>query len=66
MQSPDNLIEIRNLKTHFKTDEGLVKAIDGVDLDVPRGRVAEIEARLQALHPEAHLEGCGHRPSLEA
>lgn len=26
-------------------------------LDVPRGRVAEIEARLQALHPEAHLEG---------
>jgi hypothetical protein len=26
-------------------------------VDVPRGRVEEIEARLQALHPEAHLEG---------
>lgn len=26
-------------------------------LDVPRGRVEEIEARLQALHPEARLEG---------
>jgi hypothetical protein len=26
-------------------------------VDVPRSRVAEIEARLQALHPEAHLEG---------
>ena len=26
-------------------------------VDVPRGRVQEIEARLQALHPEAHLEG---------
>ena len=26
-------------------------------LDVPRSRVEEIEARLQALHPEAHLEG---------
>jgi len=25
--------------------------------DVPRSRVDEIEARLQALHPEAHLEG---------
>jgi hypothetical protein len=25
--------------------------------DVPRSRVGEIEARLQALHPEAHLEG---------
>ena len=26
-------------------------------VDVPRGRVEEIEKRLQALHPEAHLEG---------
>jgi hypothetical protein len=26
-------------------------------LDVPRSRVEEIETRLQALHPEAHLEG---------
>jgi hypothetical protein len=26
-------------------------------VDVPRWRVEEIEARLQALHPEAHLEG---------
>jgi Protein of unknown function (DUF1269) len=26
-------------------------------VDVPRGRVEEIEERLQALHPEAHLEG---------
>jgi hypothetical protein len=26
-------------------------------VDVPSARVKEIEARLQALHPEAHLEG---------
>ena len=26
-------------------------------VDVPHSRVEEIEARLQALHPEAHLEG---------
>ncbi len=26
-------------------------------VDVPRSRVDEIEAQLQALHPEAHLEG---------
>lgn len=26
-------------------------------VDAPRWRVAEIEARLDALHPEAHLEG---------
>jgi len=39
MDSSANLIEIRNLKTHFKTDDGLVKAVDGIDLDVPRGKV---------------------------
>ncbi|MFZ2648505.1 MAG: DUF1269 domain-containing protein [Burkholderiaceae bacterium] len=26
-------------------------------VDVPRSRIEEIEQRLQALHPEAHLEG---------
>ena len=26
-------------------------------VDVPRSRVEDVEARLQALHPEAHLEG---------
>jgi hypothetical protein len=26
-------------------------------VDVPRSRVESIESRLQALHPEAHLEG---------
>ena len=25
--------------------------------DVPRSRIGDIEARLRALHPEAHLEG---------
>ena len=37
--APDNLLELRDLRTHFATDEGLVKAVDGVDLDLPRGRV---------------------------
>ena len=31
------LLEIRNLRTYFKTDEGIAKAVDGVDLKVPRG-----------------------------
>ncbi|MEJ1160607.1 ABC transporter ATP-binding protein [Prosthecomicrobium sp. N25] len=34
----DTLLEIRGLKTHFATAEGLVKAVDGVDLTVRRGR----------------------------
>jgi peptide/nickel transport system ATP-binding protein len=32
-----HLLEIRGLKTHFATDEGMVHAVDGVDLTVDRG-----------------------------
>jgi peptide/nickel transport system ATP-binding protein/oligopeptide transport system ATP-binding protein len=34
----DVLLEIRNLKTYFKTDEGIAKAVNGVDLNVPKGQ----------------------------
>jgi peptide/nickel transport system ATP-binding protein len=30
----ETLLEVRNLKTYFKTDEGLAKAVNGVDLKV--------------------------------
>ena len=32
------LISVRNLKTYFPTDEGLVKAVDGVTFDVEAGK----------------------------
>jgi peptide/nickel transport system ATP-binding protein len=31
------LLEIRDLKTHFRSDEGMVHAVDGVDLSIARG-----------------------------
>lgn len=31
------LLRIRQLRTHFRTDDGVVSAVDGVDLDVHRG-----------------------------
>ena len=31
------LLEIRDLKTHFRSDEGMVHAVDGVDLTIGRG-----------------------------
>ncbi len=31
------LLSIRNLKTYFQTGRGIVKAIDGIDLDIERG-----------------------------
>ena len=33
----EHLLEIKGLKTHFATDDGMVHAVDGVDLYVDRG-----------------------------
>ena len=31
------LLEIKGLKTHFATDDGIVRAVDGVDISINRG-----------------------------
>ena len=31
------MLEIRGLKTHFATDDGMVQAVDGVDISIARG-----------------------------
>jgi oligopeptide/dipeptide ABC transporter ATP-binding protein len=36
MTDKNLLLRVRDLKVHFFTDEGVVKAVDGVDLDVER------------------------------
>jgi ABC-type dipeptide/oligopeptide/nickel transport system ATPase component len=33
------LLEVRNLKTYFFTDDGVVKAVDGVDFKVMPGEI---------------------------
>lgn len=38
----DVLLDVRGLKTHFRTDDGVVRAVDGVDLKVRRGRTVGI------------------------
>ncbi len=35
----ETLLEVRNLKTYFYTEDGVVKAVDGVDFTVGRGEV---------------------------
>src|SRR5512136_607287 len=35
----ETLLEVRNLKTYFYTEDGVVKAVDGVDFTVARGEV---------------------------
>ena len=34
-----SLLEVSGLKTHFFTEEGVVKAVDGVDFQIQRGEV---------------------------
>jgi peptide/nickel transport system ATP-binding protein len=38
-EKKDTLLEVRNLKTYFYTEDGVVKAVDGVDFSVGRGEV---------------------------
>jgi peptide/nickel transport system ATP-binding protein len=36
------LLDIRGLKTHFKTDDGMVRAVDGIDLTIGRGETVGV------------------------
>jgi peptide/nickel transport system ATP-binding protein len=36
------LLEIRGLKTYFNTDDGMVRAVDGVDLTIGRGQTVSV------------------------
>ena len=38
-ESDDKLIQIKNLKTYFYTEEGVVKAVDGVSFDIYNNEV---------------------------
>ena len=37
-----NIIEMRNLRTYFDTDEGVLKAVDGVDITIPAGKTVGV------------------------
>ena len=34
----ETVLDIRGLRTHFLTDDSVIRAVDGVDLSVHRGR----------------------------
>ena len=39
------LLEVRDLRTHFDTDEGVLRAVDGLSLAVERGEVVGLLGR---------------------
>jgi oligopeptide/dipeptide ABC transporter ATP-binding protein len=38
----DPILQVRDLQTHFKTDDGIVKAVDGVSFDLHKGETLGI------------------------
>ena len=41
-QAEDSVLSVHDLRTYFKTDEGIVKAVDGVDFDLHAGETLGI------------------------
>jgi peptide/nickel transport system ATP-binding protein len=37
-EPPKTFLEVRNLKVHFPTDDGLVKAVDGLSFNLEKGK----------------------------
>ena len=48
------LLEVRDLQTHFFTDSGVVKAVDGVSYDLEEGETWDWWERAGAGKASAH------------
>ena len=41
------LLQVNNLQTHFKSDSGIVKAVDGVSFEFPKEKRLESSVNLE-------------------
>lgn len=44
----NNVLEIRGLNSYFFTEKGVVPAVDGLDLDIPKGKIIGLVGRAAA------------------
>lgn len=42
MRDENNILEIEGLKTYFYTDAGIVQAVNGISLDIPKGKTVAL------------------------
>ncbi|MEF9959103.1 MAG: ABC transporter ATP-binding protein [Niameybacter sp.] len=42
MKNPENIIEIDNLHTYFYTDMGTVRSVNGVSIEIPKGKTVAL------------------------
>jgi peptide/nickel transport system ATP-binding protein len=42
MKNPENVVEFDNLHTYFFSDVGVVKSVDGVTFDIPKGKTVGV------------------------
>ena len=48
MENNNNILEIRGLNSYFFTEKGVAPAVDGLDLDIPKGKIIGLWGRAAA------------------
>ena len=60
-KGPDgkNVLEIKNMHTYFYMDSGVVKSVDGVDIELREGSTLGIVARISSISTTRSGGNCG-------